>query len=334
MAGTLLGVDMGSGGLKLALCRPKERMVKETAVARLPADLLENGRVSSPDAVGELIRNTCQENGIRASRAALVLPAETAHVRNVTMPRMNVKQLLYNLPYEFGDSIKGSLKDYVFDYAMLTDLRREAVTPTMDLLAAAVPARALEDGQRILRRAGLKMVKAAPAQSAYIALIRIAESVRRGSGSREYGILDLGRRAVRLHIFRGERHRETRILSIGLSALDRALAEAYHIDETLSHTYLVTNHDDCQGHEACRAVYTALAEETAEALGAYRSGHPDSQLSDIWLSGGGAEIAALRAAVSGTLEGIRTHGAEELVQGGGGVENCSVCLQAIGITMD
>lgn len=38
----------------------------------------------------------------------------------VTMPLMTADQLVYNLPYEFRDYITDELKNYIFDYAMMT----------------------------------------------------------------------------------------------------------------------------------------------------------------------------------------------------------------------
>ena len=336
----MLGVDIGSDSLKLALCKTKDRTVKKTAVARMPANLLKDGRITSPEAMGELLRNTCRENGIRASKAALVLPNENTYLRTVVMPRMNAAQLVYNLPYEFNDYITDELKNYVFDYAMITDLSQEpdipaedASAPGMELMAVAAPVQVLEEAKWIFRQAGLKLVKAAPTVCSYIALIRAAEQIQGGSGAREYCILDLGFRAIRMHMFRGDRHMVTRILEIGLSILDDVIADAYNVDVHLAHTYLVTNHEECQTKELCHATYNNIAVELMRALNFYRFSNPDSQLSDVWLSGGGAVIAPLREAISQTLD-IQVHKAEELVQGGEMVENCYDCLQAIGITME
>lgn len=339
MAGTILGVDIGSDSLKLALCKTKDRSIKKTAVARMPANLLKDGRVASPEAMGELLRNTCRENGIRASKAALVLPHETTYLRSVVMPRMNAAQLVYNLPYEFNDYITDELKNYVFDYAMITDLAhttedaRDGAAPSMELMAAAAPVEILDEARLIFRRAGLKLVKAAPAVCGYIALIRAAEQIRGGGAVREYCVLDLGFRAIRMHMFRGDRHMVTRILEIGLSILDDVIADAYNVDVHLAHTYLVTNHEACQTKELCHTTYNNIAVELMRALNFYRFSNPDSQLSDVWLGGGGALIAPLREAIAQTLD-MKIHKADELVQGGEMVENCYDCLQAIGITMD
>ena len=118
MAKTILGIDIGTDQLKLALVKGKT--VLKTAVAEMPENLLKEGRVTSRETMGELIRTTMKENGIRANRAALALPGDVVFIKNVEVPPMSAEQLQYNLPFEFKDYITGELKDYVFDYAVLS----------------------------------------------------------------------------------------------------------------------------------------------------------------------------------------------------------------------
>lgn len=349
MAKTILGVDIGSDSLKLALV--SNGQVKKTAVVAIPNSLVKEYRVVSTETMGELIRDTMKENGIRCRQAAIVLANESVFVRSVTMPKMNIDQLTYNLPFEFRDYITEELKDYIYDYAMITtpeEMAKEPPAPkpaedgdmgdveqeqsnSMELLAAAAPVRLIEECKEMLRKAGLKMTKAAPTVCCYIALIRALE--KRGGGKGEYCILDLGYQAIRMYMFKGEQHMVTRSLETGLSTLDSVIADSYNVDIHLAHTYLTTNYDDCQNGEPCRNAYGNIAVELMRALNFYRFSNPDSQLEDIWLCGGGAVIVPLREAIADTLD-MKVHQARELVPGGDRLENSYELVQAIGITMD
>ena len=396
MAKVILGVDIGSDSLKLAL--NKNGVIQKTAVARMPANLLKDGRITSPQAMGEVIRGAMREAGIRASKAAVSMSSESVYIRTVTMPRMSADQLLYNIPYEFNDYITDELNNYVFDYAMITDLTAEANqnSPdedqkagkkrdkkakkdktkkfglfgggkknnndffddlnnnnlnninnlnnagygvengdalTMDLMVVASPKAALEEARAVLRAAGLKLAKAAPSICGLISLIRQAEAARGGGEPREYCVLDLGCRSIRMHMFKGERHMVTRSLEIGLDQLDSTLANIFNIDVHLAHTYLIANHENCQNRDECLSAYNNIAVELMRALNFYRFSNPDSQLADVWLSGGGAVIEPLRNAIADALD-MKVHKAEELVREGEQTPNCYDCLQAIGITME
>lgn len=117
--------------------------------------------------MGEIIRETMKKNGIRANEGAVVLKEENAYVRTVSLPVMTEDQLTKNLPYEFKDYIVDELKNYLFDYAVLSSNEEE-----MELLSAATGKELIEDYRTILRKAGLKLYNAAPSVSSYINLIQ------------------------------------------------------------------------------------------------------------------------------------------------------------------
>ncbi len=342
MAKSILGVDIGYDRLKIALVNGKR--VKKTVQISMPNKLVREGRVVSTETMGELLRTTMRENGIRCSRAAVAFPNETVFVRNVTVPQMSADQLMYNLPFEFRDYITDELKDYAFDYATLTDRKKPETAESseteggenegvdsMDLLAVAAPLTLIEETKAFLRKAGLKLVKAAPAVCAYIELIRnLDSSVQPGNG--EFCILDLGYQSIRMYMFKGDSHEVTRVLEIGLSSIDNAIADAYNVDVHLAHTYLLTNFEECQSKEVCLNAFNNIAVELMRALNFYRFSNPDSQLSDIWLCGGGAAIEPLCKEISNALD-MKIHSADELLPSGNTVEDAYAFTQAVGITL-
>ena len=346
---TVLGIDIGQNTLKLALCRG--RQVRKLATAAMPKNFVKDGRIVSPESMGELLRKTMRDNRIHASLGALVLPNETSYVRTVTMPIMSAEQLELNIPYEFNDYITDELKNYVFDYAMIStpeDLRKarygarkqqnpaereeteEEETqsgPSMDLMVAAVRAEVLTEARETMRRAGLKLYRAAPSLCGFISLIR----AHGGSGG--YCILDLGFQSIRMYMFQGDRHMVTRVLETGLSVLDSVIADAANVDIHLAHTYLTTNYNNCQNQEYCINAYGNIAVELIRALNFYNFSNPDSNLSDIWICGGGAAIEPLRTAIAENLD-LKIHAADELIPSAVRQEDGYNYLESIGIAID
>ena len=336
MAKTILGVDIGHDQLKLALVKGKH--VVRTASAPMPENLLREGRVASRETMGELIRSTMKSNGMRAANAAFVLPNDVVFVKNVEMPVMSIEQLEYNLPFEFNDYITGELRDFVFDYAMVSDpaepvseSSEDGPAATMELMAVGTLRAVLEDAKELLRKAGLRLTLTAPAISAYIALIRAQHSFLSGVAD-EFCVLDLGFEAIRMYMFRGDKHVATRVLEMGMSNLDGVLADLYGVDIHLAHTYLMSNFENCQQREECLNAYSNIAVELMRALNFYRFSNPDSTLGHMWLCGGGAVIQPLAETIEEMLS-IQLHPASELVPGGEGVDACNSFVQAIGITM-
>ena len=88
---TVLGVDLGNDRLKLALM--KDGRVKKAVNIPMPENMMRDGRVTSPDAMADLIRAAVKQNHLWATRAALVLPDEPLYLRTLFMPPMNEEQL-------------------------------------------------------------------------------------------------------------------------------------------------------------------------------------------------------------------------------------------------
>jgi type IV pilus assembly protein PilM len=346
MAKTILGIDIGHDQLKLALVKGKR--VLRVATADMPENLLRENRITSRESMADLLRATMKQNRLHANHAAYVLPNEAVFIKNVEIPPMTVDQLVYNLPFEFNDYITGDRKEYVFDYAVVSDPEPkkgkaeaksadtgdgegEEAEPTIELLAVGAHRSLLEDAQETLRKAGLRLVRSAPAICSYIELIRAQKEFLSGFGD-EYGILDLGYQSIRMYMFKRDKHVATRVLEVGMSRLDDVLADAYGVDAHLAHTYLMSNYDNCQDREECRNAYESIAVELMRAMNFYRFSNPQSVLSDLWLCGGGAVIQPLANEIGDMLD-LQLHPATELVPGGDGIESCNSFVQAIGIAM-
>lgn len=337
MVKKILGVDIGHDNLKMALVKGRE--VLETISVPMPQNMIRDGHIVSPETLSEMIRNMIRERKLRISDAACIIPNERVYVKNVVMPQMTADQLVYNLPFEFRDYITGEIREYVFDYAMLSEPGRirkreagEEEVPAMELLAVGARREDIEETRSIMRSAGLRLKKAAPEICAYIQLIRISEESRTEK-EEEYCILDLGYRSIRMYMFRGERHIVTRELDSGLSVLDEDLADLFNVDIHLAHTYLASNYENCQYLEVCQAAYDSIAMELMRVMNFYRYSNPDSNIQNMWLCGGGSMITPLREAISDALD-MDVYPAAQLVPGGEEIPDGSSFVQAIGIAME
>ena len=326
MAQTILGIDVGHDRLKLALMNGHH--MKKSLVLDMPENLVSEGRIVSVETMGEFLRTSLKENGIRCNKAGFVFSGERVYIRPVTMPLMNEEQLLYNLPYEFRDYITEELKDFVFDYAMLSVNKEER---TMEVMAAAIPRTTLDDTRVILRKAGLKLVKAAPVLSVYQNILK-GQPVS-GEGPNDYCILDIGFSGIRMYAFKGDKHLATNELETGLRTLDDQLAEAYNVDPHIAHTYLINNYDDCQSKEVCGSAFNNIGVELMRTMNFLRYSMQDSSLNDVWVCGGGARIPALLSALEENLD-MKIHHAGELLAGYGigNTEEADGLLLAAGIT--
>ena len=354
MAKSCLGIDIGKDQMKLVLMKG-ENIVK-TASVQMPEGLLKDGRIVSVETTGELIRKTMKENKIRCKEAAVVVSSGICFLRNVTMPEMTAEQLVYNLPYEFRDYITDELKKYVFDYSWgsgeempkgkklkkASKKKKKEEKPEeeenqkrneMELLAAAAPLEVMEDLRLMTRKAGLKLTFAAPEVSACENLLHYKLRNEQDK-DKEYGILDLGSTSSRLFIFKGDRHQVTRVIERGMEQVEELLADNFHIDIHLAHTWLLANHEDCIHSEVCQDAFSQTSVALMRALNFYQFSNPESRLEDIYICGGGASIATMRQSLEENLD-VKIHEAGELLErmNGSGDEASSLWMLAAGTAL-
>lgn len=322
---TVLGIDIGYDRLKLALVN--NGRVMKTAYADMPENLVKDSRLISKETMASLISQTMKESGIRASNAAVILPGDLVYVKNVDVPIMTEEQLTYNLPFEFNDYITGEVENYAFDYAVI-DRDEE----NLHLLAIGVEKSIVEELQTVLRKAGLKLVKTAPALCTYISLIRSRFDALK-QVTDEYGILDLGYNAITMYMYKEDRYIATRAFDMGMSQLDDIIADKYGVEKHLAHTYVLSNFEKCLESDECRTFYDNLAVELMRAINFYQFSNQGSVLDNLWICGGGAANEALVRAIDETVD-ADLHKASELVQDGERINECNTFVQAIGITLE
>lgn len=303
MAKTLIGVDIGTNAVKMAVCAGGR--VLQTAVETLPENMVSGGRIVSPDSMSQFLREMRKNHHISARNAAVVLPETDVFCRRLTLPAMTEDQLRLNLPYEFRDYIAHEKEKYFYDYAVVDIIDDETGIPvSLDLMAAAVLKSTVADYFQLFKRAGMRLKVAVPMEMAYTNLLAAherAHPAQEGDSPREYCLLDLGHTAIRTHVFTGSAFEVTKVMDIGCALLDTAIAEHFHVDEHIARTYKLTNYQDSQELDSCVSLYSTVAIEIMKAINFYRYNKPETEITEAYYFGGGAHIDSLITAVSATI---------------------------------
>ena len=110
---TVLGLDLGASAMKLAV--GDQSGVSQIASVLLPSDLIRDRKMVSEEAVAQEVNHALREQHMKKRPCAVVIPAESAIVRRLTVPYMSPEQLRVNLPYEFHDFVQGDKDQYFYD---------------------------------------------------------------------------------------------------------------------------------------------------------------------------------------------------------------------------
>ena len=299
MAKALLGIEIGDYSIKLAVT--KDRRVERIIKKELPDNMVRQGNITSWEAMADFLKDTLKEAKINCKEAAIVLPENLTYVRSVTMPAMTIEQLKVNLPYEFRDYISEDKDQYFYDYAVVQMHRDEEGNPTsMDLMAAAVKKSVIEQYRNLFKRAGLKLVVAAPEAAALQNIIH--RVIERSGRKQDYALLDLAHEAIRLSIFTSGEYDVARNMEPGCSALTGIAAEVFDVDDHVALMNVQKNYQDIWNHENAIGLYSRIAVEIMRVVNFYGFNHPDHSLDRVYYYGGGAKITPLLEEIQGTIE--------------------------------
>lgn len=288
-----VGFDIGWDSMKVAVAQSGSFRVESV---RLPDNLMDENGIAMPNAFSQFLKQTSKELRLPRGPAALVLPATQVICRLVSMPEMTQDQLMMNLPYEFSDFIQGAPDLYYCDYAMCTrqDSDEEGSMPMM----AAVSAKAqIVEYIRMFARAGVRLKKLVPQE---MALIELCRAQAAGEGTGEYCFVDLGHQQTRITVVLGDRVQATRRLNFGGHDMDVAIAEELGVDAFLAGSYKMAGQQTALSAPAVADICERLAVEILKVVNFYQFTYRSSNLSGVYLVGGGAALEPLRRAIEET----------------------------------
>ena len=295
--GSYIGVEIGQNRLKIAETR--NRSLIRFAVEDMPDDIVRQGEVIQWEAMSEFLRDSVKKNGFTCRRGALVVPDALTFTRRVRMPAMTAAQLEVNLPFEFYDFITGDKDKYIYDYAMVGLIKdEEDNVQEMDVFGAAVSKELMDNYKEMFRKAGLKLIQAAPDSRA---AGNVFHELQPESAESDFAILDLGGGESRVDIYSHGIYSVTRSIETGTRAITEAIADYAGCDRHIAELYLRENRDGIQYAPPCTDLYGRIAIDVMRAVNYYTFENPNNSLETIYYWGGGARITPLIEEIAGTV---------------------------------
>lgn len=284
MASRMIGVEIGSHTLKLAVC--VGGVVKKAAFSPLPEDLVVQGKVTAPAAMVEFLKTMMKENGIRPGPCALVLPSPLVISHRISMPVVSDAELRLNLPFEFRDFVGKEGAQYDYDYSVI-----EVKDNVMEVYAAAVRKDAVEEYYSIFKKAGMRLKLAMPAEMAWLNLINRAHNL-----PSKLCIVDIGHTATRVSIFSNGNFVMSKTIDKGGSLIDETIAATLQIDSHVARTQKEENTNKILNVECCQDAYQNLTIEVMKALYffSYTDAAEEGGLEHLYYCGGSSLIEPLR----------------------------------------
>jgi type IV pilus assembly protein PilM len=279
----MIGVEFGSNTLKMAVCSGTQ--VKQMVVARMPEDLVREGRVTSPAAMTEFLKNTMKENGIRGGNCAMVLPSSVVIGHHITMPAMSENELKLNLPFEFRDFVGKDGAKFDYDYSVLG-----IKDNVMELYAAAVRKDVVEQYYSIFKKAGLTLKVAIPAEMAWRNLVENGSNL-----PKKLCIVDVGHNTTRVNIFVDGNFVMGKDIDMAGALIDQTIADDQKVDIYAARNRKEANMNKVLSSEFLNDAYQTLAIEVMKIVNFFNySDSTEGDLEHVYYCGGSSVIEPLR----------------------------------------
>ena len=265
-----LGIDIGDSVIKFVFN-------DSCLTIDTPDNAVKDGSLVTFDAMADLIKETVKENGIKQKNVCLIIPDENVFLNRLHMPKMNEKQLMVNLPYEFKELVGNNKDDYLYDYAVIDN------SDGLELLAAAVEKSLIEKYSEMFTTAGLKLVKALPRQLA------ISNLLRKTDNSGDVGFLDLGYSHTRIDIYNNYYFNAGRNLENGVKDMCDIVSEIKFCDSHTALNFLKEN-DEVLNNQKIIDYYEDISVKIARAINYYTYENRDNKLETLYYYGGGSHF--------------------------------------------
>lgn len=324
MSRSVLGLDFGSSTLKAAVCEGGKvvRLIEEP----MPEQLVQNGVVTSGEAMAAFLKGVLKQNRVSVKRVAVILPASQVFVQISELPAMTEAQLKLNLPYEFRDYFPENREKYFYDYALIRMEKDEAGKPlSMRLLTAAVSKELIHHYENLCRWAGLKLITAIPVEMAYTNLLRLGGGNPQGN----YCFIDCGHRGFRIHFFSNGSFETARVGEVGGSSIDELLAEQLDTDIHIARVRKEANLNGELESDAVHGRFQEILLEVQRAINFYHFSNPDLQLEAGFLCGGCSRVNYIRQTLQ-DLTQVPMHPIQELLGQTPDPDKAASCAAAIG----
>ncbi len=319
----MIGIEIGSDTLKMAVCAGG--VVKKVAIARMPEDLVMEGRMTSTNAMVEFLKTTMKANRISGGSCALVIPSQHIITHRFSMPAVSDEELRLNLPFEMRDFVGKESDQYIFDY-VITDSKDN----TLSVYAAAVRKEVIEEFYTTFKKAGLTLKVATPPEMAWMNLISRAENL-----PKKLCIIDVGYAYTRINIFDNGNFVMGKAVERGGALIDETISSSLGYDKYEARSRKESNDDKIQTEKFCQDAYQDITIEVMKVLNfyAYSDSESETNLEHMYYCGGSSMIEPLRTALLKNT-GLTQHHVYQLVNMGDNVSDLALqCALAAGAAM-
>lgn len=297
--GNVIGLDIGSGTIKMAevSLSGSRAALKRLAVMDLPAGTIEDGVIHDEKLLADTIQRMAAKNGFSGSQVAVALGGRSLFIREVSFPRMSEAEMRQAIRWDLAKYVPFDPEQLYFDFWIVGP---GATDVEVRVLLVAAPKEVVDAVIRVLAKAGLKL--------AVIDIEPLAIE-RTLPETPDCMVIDCGATFSQVTLFQKESPVFTRNIPIGGNQFTSVVMESMEVGRDEAERIKQGGEGILRtgtGAEVMTAqidrIVGELAGEVRRTLEYYQVQNREVNITSVFLTGGGAKIAALAEKLSSILE--------------------------------
>lgn len=310
---TAVGVDLGAGHLKVVQIRWTRNgpRLENYAVCPLPAGMVLEGAVVSPDHLGDLLKQVTQSMGLRQPLVGCSVGGPAIMLRYLNLPRVGPEEMKAAMKFEAPQHLPIAEEQLIYDFCTLPDapgLPEHQVA----VFLVGTQKKLVQGHLDSLARSGLRSDAVELDCLAHFRALEVMGAVPYES-AQPVVILDFGEMGTRIAIMRYGVPMLSRTIPTGISHLRAAIADAlgiplYDAERALR---LRGVDDDEELAPAVGPWLDSLIEAIGRSVEFFLIQHRGVHLEKLFLSGGGAMLPGMARVLAERLSpamGVRADG--------------------------
>jgi len=298
----LVGVDIGSSSIKV--CELKEgrkgRTLTKVAYAPIPPQTIVDGHIMNTGVVTETLMKLFSDAKISQRNVALGVSGQSVIIRKITVPMMTPAELDEQIQWEAEQHIPFDIKDVQIDYQVL---RKHADRGQMDLLLVAAKRDEINDYAQFVREAKLKPVVV---DIDAFSVQNLFEVLRGVPPDRTLALINLGASLSSLNIVAGGTSAFTRDIASGGNAISEEIQRETRMSFDQAEAYKCGDPSAVSGaggmipqqvQQVIESACDTIAAEIQRSLDFFMATSGESNIDQIFVTGGTANLTPLRNAI-------------------------------------
>ncbi|HET9931139.1 MAG TPA: type IV pilus assembly protein PilM [Polyangiaceae bacterium] len=297
----LVGVDIGSGSIKVCLVKESRRGLGLVRLGYVPLSpqVIVDGQVMDSGAVVEALGRAFSEAKIRQKECALSVSGQSVIIRKITVPMMTPAELDEQIQWEAEQHIPFDIKDVQVDYQVL---RKRPDVSQMDLLLVAAKRDRIEDYAQLARNAKLKPLVC---DVDSFTVQNLFEYSRGLPDNQTIALINVGASFSSLSIIANGVHVFPREIANGGNAITEEIQKQLGIPYEQAEAYKCGgSQGDPNGGmvpqqvvQIVEAASDSIAAEIQRSIDFYLATSGEGEIARIYVTGGTANLAALARAI-------------------------------------